>query len=150
MGTNELCVRVSMMVNFTNEEFDEVMVEWINEGKLKEYLDNKFNKWLVFYHGSSAEVFISDDEIDTYDEENKGYEDLFWIVDEAMNENGMELEGEEVSWVTDRISEGTLTVNSLSEMIPYSELKPEFGNDGKLLYIDGDSETIKEIIRSVK
>lgn len=138
--------------NITYEDFCEVMVEWINEGKLKEYLDNKFNKWLVFYHGSSAEVFIPDDEIDTYDEENKGYEDLFWIADKVLNENGMELEGEEVSWVTDRISEGTLTVNSLSEMIPYSELKLEFDNDddGKLLYVDGDSETIKEIIGSVK
>lgn len=133
--------------DITHEEFGEMMVEWINKGKLSSYLEENFDKWLLFYHGSSAEVFIPEDEIDTYDEGNKGYEDLFWIADKVLKENGLELEGEEVSWVTDRISEGTLTMHSFSDMLPYNELGLEFDNDGKLLYVDGDIETIKEILK---
>ena len=132
--------------DITHEEFGEMMVEWINNGKLSSYLEENFDKWLLFYKGSSAEVFISEDGIDTYDD-NKGYEDLFWIVDKVLKENGLELEGEDVSWATDRISEGVLTVNSLSDMFPYNELNLEFNNEDKLLYVDGDSETIKEILK---
>ena len=130
----------------TYEELEQMMEEWFNDGSLQEYMRNKFYKWVVYNRGSQVEIFIGDDEIDDYGD-NKGYQDACYMVETVLEKNSIvDLTGEELSWATDRMLEGTLFVYPYSEMTDVKDLKLEYDEDGKLLYFTADKQTEKEFL----
>lgn len=130
--------------DMTYDDFMTILENWINEGKLKKYMEDKYEKWLLFHHGSYAELFISEEE------EFKDYEVLFYIVDEVLIKSGLDIDGEGTIFVTDRVMESTLKMGYINDATSFSGLCLEFDNDGEPLYMDGDIKTKKEFIRSVK
>lgn len=133
----------------TYEELDDLFVEWVNDGKLEEYMRHKYSKWLISNKGNFSEVFIDDDEIDNYDEDNWGFEDVFYIVDRALRDSNIDLDGEDVVGVMERLNEGTINIYAMSELSPYSENNFELDNNGNILYVGCDDTTKKEIFTSL-
>lgn len=126
---------------------EEIVEKWINGGKLKEYMENRFDKWIYFNNGSYSELFINDEELDDYcDLEQLGYEELFYIVNSVIEDMGYgDKGGEEVSWATDSVQEDTLMLYPLSQMFKLEELEFE-SVDGKVLQYECDKGTLQEII----
>lgn len=130
---------------------EEIVEKWINGGKLKEYMEDHFEKWIISNNGSYSEIFINDEELDDYcDPEQLGYGELFYIVNSVIDGMGYEgRDGEEVSWATDSVQEGTLMLYPLSQMFKLEELEFEIV-DGKVLNYECDEGTLQEIINIKK
>lgn len=126
----------------TYERLEKIITDWTNEGKLEIYLADRYDKWLVSFSTSFAEIFVGNDEVDDYNEHALGYEDTFYIINEALASNGIKLEGEPLSWATDRMIELGFEVSMMSELVPYSKLN--------LSDIACDDETKKEILSNLK
>ena len=125
----------------------EIVEEWINGDKLKRYMESHFEKWAFFNNGSYSEIFINDEELNDYcDPEQLGYEELFYIVDSVIKDMGYEdNNGEDVSWVADKVQEGTLVIYPFSQMFKLEEVDIEIV-DGEILRCEGDKGTLQEII----
>lgn len=125
----------------------EIVEEWINGDKLKRYMESHFEKWVFFNNGSYSEIFINDEELNDYcDPEQLGYEELFYIVDSVIKDMGYEdNNGEDVSWVADKVQEGTLVIYPFSQMFKLEEVDIEIV-DGEILRCEGDKGTLQEII----
>lgn len=97
--------------------------EWINEGQLREYLDNTFEKWALWSGGSSNELFVEDDELG---DEDDAFDARAAAYDYLLTKNGYNLSGEEVSWVMD--CGDALLVFKLSEMVAIEDInEPDDG-----------------------
>lgn len=125
---------------------EEIVEKWINGGKLKEYMENRFDKWIYFNNGSYSELFINDEELDDYcDPEHLGCEELFYIVDSVIEDMGYEdIDGSSVSWLADSVSEDTLTLQPLSQMIDLEDIDFKIVN-GKVPHWECDENTWKKI-----
>jgi len=97
--------------------------EWINEGQLREYLDDTFEKWAFWSGGSSNELFVDDEELG---DEEDAFDTRAAAYDYLLTKNGHNLTGEEVSWVMD--CGDALLVYKLSEMVAIEDInEPDDG-----------------------
>lgn len=87
-----------MEKRFTIEEMGKMVLEQAKGEKLKKYLDEHFNKWLVNAQYGWVEVFIDDAELEDYSEEDL-FDQNFDLHDELLTSIGVDLMGEELSWV---------------------------------------------------
>lgn len=127
--------------------------EWVNSGKLEKYLKERYETWVISYNGSWVEVFIGDDEIDDLDDDSKGFEDTYYMVEQFMTDNNIKSNNEndetfETFYTV--LDGGVLNVCALSEMVDYKELDLETDENGKILYLNADDETIKNIYQSLQ
>lgn len=92
--------------------------KWVNLGKLAEYMQNRYREYKIHQYGSTVEVFIGDEEIDDLDE--PGFEDSFYIVDQALEDLGYSDNGEVIYYTEELTTYGILLVAPLSDMVSSS------------------------------
>ena len=101
---------------FTEELEKENFKKWLKTEKLNKYMENHFTDYKIFKN-DHVEIFIQDDELDSYWEENLGLVELYYIVDYFLQSKGIDLEGEPLSWFSDSISETILSVYPMSNLV---------------------------------
>ena len=89
---------IKMGKRYITEEMGKIVLEQAKSEKLKKYLDEHFNKWFVNVQYGWVEVFIDDAELEDYSEEDL-FDQNFDLHDELLTSIGIDLMGEELSWV---------------------------------------------------
>lgn len=140
-----------MEERFTTEEMGKMVLEQAKGEKLKKYMDERFSIWFINVQDSFVEIFVDDNELsyDAYDmHDSEGaidaeelYDYNFYVHDELLKSLGIDIEGEEVSWVMEH---SNIEFYPLSEACELNELALEMHE--KRFSSGVYSEDLKEIL----
>lgn len=100
--------------------YSEIVSDFQNWAKknLENYMQLRYENYeIVKNNGLYEGVFISEDEIDSYWEENKGYQDLFYMVHEVYRNKNKIYDGMELSFIVDDLIEQGFEIGTLDDMI---------------------------------
>ena len=88
---------IKMEKRFTTEDMGKMVLEQAKGESLVNYMNEHFERWFAGRRDETIEIFIDDDEIG--DEYLRDYDCNFEIHDELLKSIGIDLEGEQLSWV---------------------------------------------------
>ena len=88
---------------FITEEMGKMVLEQAKGESLVNYMRERFVIWFINVQDSFVEIFVDDNELgideDTYSVEEEMFDRNFYVHDELLKNLGIDLSGEEVSWV---------------------------------------------------
>ena len=92
-----------MEKRFTTDEMGKMVLEQSKSGALANYMRERFVIWFINVQDGFVEIFVDDNELgideDKYSVEEEMFDRNFYVHDELLKNLGIELSGEEVSWV---------------------------------------------------
>ena len=92
-----------MEKRFTTEEMGKMVLEQSKGESLVNYMRERFVIWFINVQDGFVEIFVDDNELgideDTYSVEEEMFDRNFYVHDELLKNLGIDLSGEEVSWV---------------------------------------------------
>lgn len=90
-----------METRFTTEEMGKMVLEQAKSESLVNYMRERFVIWFINVQDSFVEIFVDDNElgIDEDRVEEEMFDRNFYVHDELLKKLGIDLSGEEVSWV---------------------------------------------------
>ena len=92
-----------MEKRFTTEEMGKMVLEQAKGESLVNYMRERFVIWFINVQDSFVEIFVDDNELgideDTCIVEEEMFDRNFYVHDELLKNLGIDLSGEEISWV---------------------------------------------------
>ena len=94
---------IKMEKRFTTEEMGKMVLEQAKGESLVNYMRERFAIWFINVQDRFVEIFVDDNELgideDTYRVDEEMFDRNFYVHDELLKKLGIDLSGEEVSWV---------------------------------------------------
>lgn len=115
-----------MEKRFTTEEMGKMVLEQAKGESLVNYMRERFVIWFINVQDSFVEIFVDDNELgideDTYSVEEEMFDRNFYVHDELLKNLGIDLSGEEVSWVMEHSQVVFYPLSDASKLGEASEL----------------------------
>ena len=94
---------IKMEKRFTTEEMGKMVLEQSKGESLVNYMRERFVIWFINVQDGFVEIFVDDNELgideDIYSVEEEMFDRNFYVHDELLKNLGIDLSGEEISWV---------------------------------------------------